>query len=319
MAGIAVAINRWGAYYLDMERDKEKALILFEAEFRENPDQKKNFYQPYFEVIYAVKTDDRDKIIGDELVEIENRTDKTEDDYVVLTKWYSELDNIEKADEYENFIKEKYPKSEFVQRQKYIEFREIDDVNDKIIFLQEYEKNYPGSEYIVSMYDLIANSYRDQKEYKKAFEFLTNYQNQVSTFRFYSVANRMLTEDADMKIALQIAKLGETRNRQEVKSPSDDQPEYYSESEWLKDREYMLGLTLFVEADALYRLNRKEECVPIIEDAVQLTRNKEGDVNELYAKVLVENGETKKVMETIGEFIKSGYATAAMKDYLLEA
>ncbi len=26
MAGVAVAINRWGAYYLDMERDKEKAL-----------------------------------------------------------------------------------------------------------------------------------------------------------------------------------------------------------------------------------------------------------------------------------------------------
>ena len=218
-----------------------------------------------------------------------------------------------------SIIKENYPKSEYVQQQKYREFRELSDVNDKINFLQEYEKDYPGSEYIVSMYDLIANSYRDQKDYQKALEFLTENQNKVSTFRFYSVANRMLTEDADMEIALQIAKLGETRNRQEVKSPSDKQPEYYSASEWLQDREYMLGMTLFVEADALNRLNRKEECVPIIGEAVLLTRNKEGDINELYAKVLVENGEYKKAIEKTGEFIKSGFATANMKDYLREA
>ncbi len=187
---------------------------------------------------------------------------------LVLTKWYSQLGNQEKAEEYDKYIKENYPKSEYVQQQKYSEFREINDVNDKINFLQEYEKDYPGSDYIVSMYDLIANAYRDQKDYQKALEFLTENQNKVSTFRFYSVANRMLTENADMEIALQIAKLGETRNRQEVKSPSDKQPEYYSASEWLQDREYMLGLTLFVEADALYRLNRKEECIPIVEEAV---------------------------------------------------
>ncbi len=319
LAGYAVAINRWGAYYLDMDRNKEKALELFEEEFKINPDQKENFYQAYFEVIYAVKTDDREKIIGDELVILEKRNDKSEEDYSVLAKWYSEIGNKEKAEEYDKYIKENYPESEYVQLQKFDEFRELNDVNEKIKFLQEYEKAFPGSEYIVSMYDLIANSYRDQKDYVKALEFLNEYQNQVSTFRFYSVVKRMLTEEADMEIALQIAKLGETRNRQEVKSPTDKQPEYYSVSEWLQDRENMLGLTLFVEADALYRLNRKEDCTPIVGEAVLLTRNKEGDVNELYAKVLVENREYSKAMEKIGEFIKMGYATSSMKDYLREA
>ena len=319
LAGYAVAINRWGAYYLDMDRNKEKALELFEEEFKINPDQKEDFYQAYFEVIYAVKTDDREKIIGDELVILEKRNDKSEEDYSVLAKWYSEIGNKEKAEEYDKYIKENYPESKYVQLQKFDEFRELNDVNEKIKFLQEYEKAFPGSEYIVSMYDLIANSYRDKKDYVKALEFLNEYQNQVSTFRFYSVVKRMLTEEADMEIALQIAKLGETRNRQEVKSPTDKQPEYYSVSEWLQDRENMLGLTLFVEADALYRLNRKEDCTPIVGEAVLLTRNKEGDVNELYAKVLVENREYSKAMEKIGEFIKMGYATSSMKDYLREA
>lgn len=319
MAGVAVAINRWGAYYLDMERDKEKALILFESEFRENPDQKKNYYQPYFEVINAVKTEDGDKIIKEELVILENRDDKTEDDYSILANWYSQIGITDKAEVYDKFIKDNYPKSEYIQRQKYTEFREINDVNEKITFLHEYEKDFPNSEYIVSMYDLIANAYRDQKDYKKALEFLTEHQNEVSTFRFYAIVDRILTENADLEIALQIAKLGETRNRQEVKSPSGKQPEYYSASEWLQDRENMLGLTLFVEADALYRLNKFEESFTIVGEAVTLTKNKEGDINELYCKVLVEKGENQKAIEKITYFIKSGFATSNMNNLLREA
>jgi thiol-disulfide isomerase/thioredoxin len=319
LAGYAAAINRWGAYYLDLERNKEKALELFEEEFTLNPDQKKNFYQPYFEVIYAVKTDDRDKILNDELAKIEQVKDKTEENYNVLAKWYSQLGLNDKAKEYEDIIKEKYPKGEFVQQQKYNEFREILDVNEKIIFLQEYEKDFPGSEYIMSMYDLITNYYRDQKDYKTALEFLTNHQNQVSTFRFYAVANRMLTENADMEIAFQISKLGETRNREEVKSPTDKKPEYYSESEWLQDRKSMLALTLFVEADALYRLNKADESLSIVDEAETLTKGQEGEINELYCKVLVQKGESKKAIEKMGEFIKSGYSTSGMKDLLREA
>jgi thiol-disulfide isomerase/thioredoxin len=319
MAGYATAINRWGAYYLDMERNKEKALQLFEEEFKANPDQKKNFYQPYFEVISALKTDDREKIIGEELAILGNRNDKTEDNYSILANWYSEIGNKEKAEEYDKFIAEHYPKGEYVQQKKFNEYRELKDVKQKLEFLQEFEKEFSDSKYIETMYDLIANYYRDQKEYVKALEFLTANKDRVSTFRFYSVANRMLKEDSDIEIALQISKIGEFRNRQEVKSPGDKQPEYYSSSEWLQDRESMLGLILFVEADALHRLNKKEDCMTIVEEAVVLTRNKEGDINELYSKVLVENGQYSKAMEKIGGFIKMGYATVKMKDYLKEA
>ncbi len=319
LAGYAAAINRWGAYYLDLERNKEKALQLFEKEFKINPDQKKNFYQPYFEVIYAVKIDDRDKILNDELSKIEQANDKSENDYTILAKWYSQLGNNGKAIEYENIIKEKYPKGEFVQQKKYSEFRELQDVDEKINFLKQYEKDFPGSEYIVSMYDIITNFYRDQKEYEKALEFLTKNQNKVSTFRFYSVANRMISENADMNIALAIARLGEVRNREEVKSPKDEKPNYYSESEWRDDRDYMLAMTLFVEAEALFRLDRLDECLPNAEEAVKLTKKKEGEINELYCKALAQKGENQKVLDKIGDFVKSGYATSNMREMMREA
>ncbi|MCW8810553.1 MAG: TlpA family protein disulfide reductase, partial [Ignavibacteriaceae bacterium] len=92
--------------------------------------------------------------------------------------------------------------------------------------------------------------------------------------------------------------------------------EYYSNSEWLQDREYMLGMNLFTQGEVLYNLKRRNESIPLLEEALRYTKSKEGDVNELYSKVLVENGDYSKAMNVIGDFIKMGSATEKMKDYL---
>jgi len=317
LAGYAAALNRWGAYYLDLDRNKDKAYSLFNEEFKINPDQKKNYYQSYFEVVYAVRLEDRDKILNDELARLEQIPDKSEENYAVLANWYSKLGNEEKGNKYDKFIKENFPASEYVQKQMYNEFRSITDVNEKINYLKNFEKKIPESEYTETMYDLIANAYRDKKDYKQALNFLTENKSRVSTFRFYSVVSRMLQENADMDIALQIVKLGEERNRQEVTNPTNKKPEYYSE--WLQDREYMLGMNLFTEGEVLYNLKRRNESIPLLDEALRYTKSKEGDLNELYSKVLVENGDYSKAMNVIGDFIKMGSATEKMKDYLREA
>ncbi|MEJ2103676.1 MAG: TlpA disulfide reductase family protein [Ignavibacteriaceae bacterium] len=319
LAGYAAALNRWGAYYLDLERDKDKAYSLFNEEFKIHPDQKKNYYQSYFEVVYSVRSDDRDKILNNELAQLERRSDKSEEDYAVLANWYSKLVNQEKSEKYDKFIKENFPTSEYIQEQMYKEFRNITDINEKIEYLKNFEKKFPESDYTQNMYDLIANAYRDKKDYKHALNFLKENKNRVSTFRFYSVVSRMLEENADMNTALQISKLGEERNREDVDNPSDKKPEYYSNSEWLEDRKYMLGMNLFVQGEVLYNLKKSNESIPLLEEALQYTQSKEGDVNELYSRVLVENGNYSKALNVIGDFIKMGSATAKMKDYLREA
>jgi thiol-disulfide isomerase/thioredoxin len=216
-------------------------------------------------------------------------------------------------------MKTRFPKSDYIQEKDLAEFKNITSVDSMIAYLKEFELQFPESEYLETMYDLAANVFRDAKDYKKAFEFISENRNSVSTFRFYSVVKRMLEENADMKLALRIAKLGAERNNSELKNPSEEKPEYFSENEWREDREYMLGMNLFVLGKVLYNLERKKEAIPILEKAVSFTKNKEGDVNELYSKILVETGSYSKAMSTIGEFIKMGYGTEKMKDYLREA
>jgi thiol-disulfide isomerase/thioredoxin len=318
-AGYAAAVNRWGAYYLDLERDKEKALKLFNEEFISNPLIKETFLHPYFETVYAVKLDEREKIITEELQKIEKENNLSEKNYELLATWYSKLEIEEKAIYYERIIHEKFPDGEYIQEKLYLEYRAEKNVNKKIELRKEFEKEFPQSKYIKTMYDLIANSYRDTKDYDKAFEFLQQNKLNVSTYRFYVVIKRMLEENSDLDIALKIAKLGEERNRMEVDNPLVEKPEYLSESEWKSERDYELGLNQYVYGKILYKTEQKKEALPILKEAVQLTKRKEGNINDIYSKTLVETGNFEKALDEIASFIRAGNSTVRMKDYLREA
>ena len=156
------------------------------------------------------------------------------------------MNNGAKAEQYEKIIEGKFPKSDYIQEKLYLEYRAETNVNKKIELLRQFENNFPNSKYIKTMYDLVANSYRDTKDYDKALEFLKENKDNVSPYRFYVIVNRMLEENSEMDIALQIAELGEKRNRMEVANPSVDKPEYFSTSEWKTDREYYLGLNHYL-------------------------------------------------------------------------
>jgi len=319
LAGLAAAHNKWGAYYIDLERDRDKANNFFEEEFKANPQVKVEFLQPYFETIFAVRVEDNETIINSELEALEKKSELNEENYKLIIDWYSKFNNLEKVEAYEKIINEKFPQSEYVQIQKYLEFRNLENVNDKITFSEKYEKEHPGSEYIGYMHDLIANAYRDAKDYKSAYEFLKNNFDRVSTYRFYAVAKRMIDEKADMKTALEIAKLGVTKNRQEVENPSEEKPEFYSGSEWEDKRKHYLGLNIFAYGNVLYNIDEKSKSLPALEEAVELTRHEDGTINELYSKALVENGVYGKAMDEISKFIETGHGTVIMKDLLKEA
>ena len=319
LAGYAAAINGWGAYYLELDRDKQKALDLFDQEFKTNPQIKTAFLGSYFESVYAVRLDDREEIITEELRALETRNNLSEENYVLLANWYSKLGNDQKTDLYKKIIEEAYPKSEYLQEKLYKKFRIETNFNIKTELLRQFENDFPQSKYIKNMYDLIANYYRDTKSYKKALEFLQQNKNEVSPYRFYIIVNRMLEEKADLSIAQKIIELGDIRNRVEVENPEIIKPEHLSESEWEAEREYYLGLNSYAFGNVLYSTESIKESLPLLKEAVDLTKGKEGDINELYSKALVESGEFGTALDEISSFIKLGNSTLRMRDYLMEA
>ena len=319
LAGLGEAYNRWGAYYLDMDIDRDKALQLITEDFTKHPEIKPRFLHSYFEVVSAVEPDKKNEIINSELNNLAGTNPESEEDLNLLTIWYGRIGNDEKSEQYKKILLEKYPKCELAKDEVIDKFKNEKDLDKKIEIAKDFDQKFSDHDYTEYLYDLLANIFRDNKEYDKELSFLQENVNKPSTYRFYSVVSRMLDENADMNTALKIAQLGVDRSRRELKNPSSPKPDYYSESEWKDDRELYLGYNLFVEGKVLSNLDRKKEALNAFREAVQMTKGEDETINEPYTKSLVENGEYDIAMKKISDFIKSGYGTAAMKSYLKEA
>jgi len=319
LAGLAEVFNRWGAYYLDMDINREKALTLISEDFTNHPEIKPRFLHSYFEIVSAVKPDKKNEIIDKELNTLSNVNPESEEELSVLTNWYGRIGNDEKSDEYKKILLEKYPKCEIVKDEMIDKLKGEKDLSKKIEMAKEFETKFADKEFIEYIYDLTANAFRDSKKYNEALKFLRENVNKPSTYRFYSIVNRMLDENADMNTALKIAKLGVDRGKRELEKPSSTKPEYFSESEWKEDRELYLGYNLFVEGKVFNNLDKKKEALNAFNDAVEMTKGTDETINELYAKSLVENSEYDVAMTKISDFIKAGQSTAVMKSYLKEA
>jgi thiol-disulfide isomerase/thioredoxin len=319
LAGYGEALSRWGAYYSDLELDREKAFKYLSEDFNINPEIKSRFLDSYFKVVTSVKPEKKDIIIKKELDAFAETNPTDEEGLTVLANWYSKVGLKDEAKKYKNISLEKYPNSKFAESVKIKEFKKEKDLNKKIKIAEEFEGQFSKNKNSEYLYDLIANEYRNKKEYEMALKFLEENINNPSSYRFYSVVNRMLDEDADMDLALKIADLGVERSRVELSSPSKEKPNYLTPIEWKEEREYYLGLNLFGKGKVLDNLYKKEEMLISLEEAAKLSREEDELINELYAKALIENGKYDIAMKKISQFIKSGYNTSQMKSYLKEA
>lgn len=316
-AGYASAIYTWGSYYLDMDRNFDSSLYYFKKDFEANPDIKNDYMDPYLGVETKLNKDNASSIIIRELSGLYSHADN-EKDYTVLADWYDKADMPNRADTYKKILEERYPKSKFVQGEKYEAFYNEPNAYKKLKMLEDFETAYPKSDYLTNFYDAMAVKYFDSGKYKTLWDFFENNTSKFSTYRFYSISTKMLEDNKYPQIALEIANLGVERSRQELNSPSDKQPKYESKEEWKEDRQSMLGMNLYASAKALYTLGKLEEAEAPLNEAKELTKGKDEEVNQLYTRILVANGKTDAAKNEIEGYIKQGKATPEMKSMLKE-
>ncbi len=316
VAGLGSALLNWGSYYLELDRDFALGLKYIQEDFQNHPEIKDDYLEQYLSLYQQVHPDEIDSVAQSELTRLEKKDSVTKDDLTVLAEWYGELNNKEKSDNYKKILSQKFPQSKYLQVERYKEIRAEQDLNKKQAMAEQFAKDFPENEYTRAAYDLVANLYRDKKLYKQLKDFLTANVNRPSVYRFYSVAQRMYSENTDLNTAIEISKMGVDRGEKELNNPPGKKPEYLTEKEWKEEREYYLGLVLYSYGNGLFLSGKKKEALQNVERAADLTQNQEGDINELYTKLLYENGNNGKVKTVIEDFIKKGKSTAGMVDIL---
>lgn len=319
LAGYAAAINTWGSYYMDLNRDAEKALDLFEEEFKSNPKIKNEFLDSYLSVKTKVYKESADSIILAELSLIEKDLTKSELELSALAEWYERVNNQDKAEYYKHMILEKYPSARFIQMQRFREVADEPDINRKNELADMFIRDFPGSDLTQNVHDVIANYYRDNKMFVELRNFLKENIQKVHPYRFYSAVTRMIQDNTNPDIALEIARLGVSRNRNEINTPQQQKPNYYTNAEWLETRKYLLGLNLFSYANLLSRTGNKAEALTYAEEAVTLTNEKEIEIAELYAELLIANKKHDKALVFIEKQITEKGGSEKLKKLLKSA
>ncbi len=318
VAGLAEAYADWGRY-AGLERDREKALQLYDQAFNLKPDLKFKHLKNYFIVLDRLKKADAYPEIKPVLDQLSEKESLTENDLILLSTWYGTVGETEKAEKFEKILTDKFPAGEFAQSRMYREIYEEQDINKKVEMINEFGRKFPDSEYLESVYDLAANYYRDNGEFEKAYEFIKENKDKVSPYRFYSVANAIFEKGGDTKTALEIAQMGKDRALKEVDNPTGEKPKMMTEAEWKENTRWYAGMNLFAYGRALLETGDKSEAVGYLKKAVEYTDKNTQEINEHYIRALAETDNFDELKKEAENFILEGKGSTLVKDYLKTA
>ncbi len=317
-AALANAYAFWVAY-LDLSRDNEKSILLFDKDFAANPSIKNDFLSGYFYALNNIDPVKAKDIIKPELDKIAVMPNLSEDQYALMATWYERIKDTENAAKYKKIYNEKYPTNETVLTEKFAALRKTNDLEEKTKLITEIQKDFAKSKnfpYFLSDYAraLLAN-----KKYQETFDYLEkNYRPEITNL-YNSLANTLIKKDTLLNLAQKSLDLGIKKAKANSKYISPTKPPYMTNEEWYQNNDYTTALLLSTQGELYEKLGKNEEALKAFNEAVTLNKEEDPEVNEAYVKLLVELNKFDKAKESLEKYIKDGHSTPAMKDLLSQA
>lgn len=319
LAGLAEAYASWGSYFVGLESDQEMALAYFVEEFELHPELKREYIIPYLTVIATVRKAAGIEVILSELDDLAGKGDLSEEELAVMVGWYSRLNQAEKAQEYSALIREKFPQGRFVQEERFREFYEMTDMDQKIALMKKFRKDFPESDMISAMHIYVCLAYRDSGQYAKINEYLEKITEEVNWSLYNNIAWDMAEKGVDLELAAELAAKGVELVRKQKEDPKGERPIYITEREWKEQMDTGLGMMLDTYGFILLKLDRAEEALSLLEEACLLSQGQNNEINERYSEALVQSGSFEKAVSEIGKLIQEGQDTPKIKDLFRQA
>lgn len=318
IGGKAISSYTWGCWFSDIERNWKQVLNLFDKEFAANPGIKNEFISNYIRILKEVYKDSSEIKIIAELNELEKVKDPDENVLNVLATEYAKIDES-KSTKYENILKEKYPSSEFLQTKLYNRFRTEENETVKKELFSELNSRFPDGDLTKNAFEYMCNYYRDKGEFEKAYDFMKENIENISLYRFYSVALKAITSVNKYEIAEKIAGLGVEKGEEELTFKDYTLENYQTPEDRIQDIKEGTSICCYSLGYALTEQNKNNEAETVLARGLELSEKKDVEQNELYAEVLLKNKKYDLLITVLKDFYKVGKNTAKMKDMFIEA
>ncbi len=120
-AGLASVYSKYSGV-LEMLAARDSVTKLFEMDFAQNPELKREYLSEY---INSIPRKQRTDLAQSELEKLETEENLTQRDLETLSNGFKGLGDHEKSEKYYEIIKEKYPTSRLVDSKFYVRYRNM--------------------------------------------------------------------------------------------------------------------------------------------------------------------------------------------------
>ncbi len=319
LAGLAEAYASWGNYFAGLEGNQEIALSYFIEEFGLHPELKREYIIPYLTAIASVRRAEGIDTIMRELEDLGSQSDLSEEELTMMVGWYSQLNQADKAQDYSALIREKFPKGNFIQNERFREFYETTDVSQKVALMKKFRRDFPESDMIPAMHIYVCLAYRDKGQYDQIKEYLEKVAEEVNWSLYNNIAWTMAQEGADLELAAELAAKGAELVKKQREDPKGERPSYITEREWKEQMDAGLAMVLDTYGFILLQLDRAEEALSPLGEAFLLSKGQNHEINERYSEALVRSRSFEKAVSEIGKIIEEGYSTPKIKELFTQA
>ena len=321
-AGYAAAGMRWGKNYLELKMEGEEALQLFNEDFKNNPELKTEFISPYLGSIIKTFPDKTDSILTSELAILEAKKNLSENELQYLTGRFETppFDDPIKSEKYFKMLEKGFPKNDIILNKEYGKVYDEQDLAKKTTMANEFVRKFPDYEYNSYLFFSVGAKVIGSKNLDSIYLFGKEYLFKVHPAFYDRTVNKLLDEEGtDFNKLLMIADLGVQASRNQIKNHFIPKQKSETTKEYNKTNDYLLSSSLYSNARVLYKLEKYDNALPIIEEAIAKVKNVDQDAITLYINTLYKLKNYSKLTEKAEMFIKEGKSSPEIVDDLKNA
>jgi peroxiredoxin len=318
-AGLAEAIAGWGNILAGLGINKIQALPLFEEDFAAHPEIKSDYLAAYFTLVARIRQEKGQQQILKELAELAAKPSLTAEELALLVNSYNQLQMPALAERFIRPLKEKEPKGEYFQVERFQSFINQPDLKKKLALAEAFQKDFPDSKVLSQLHYYVIVAFLKGKQYREAMQFLDGHGSDSAWALDNALAWGLLRQGADLTLAEASAQKAVAHARQNKDSNSIPKPAYLTDKEWAVQKASALGQALDTLGFIQLRLLQTGPALASLKEAEGLLLGKNLMVSEHYAEALSKGAPPETTLAELERMISNRHGTARMKELLKAA
>jgi peroxiredoxin len=318
-AGLAEAIAGWGNILAGLGANKIQALPLFEEDFAAHPEIKSDYLAAYFTLVARIRREKGQQQILKELAELAAKPSLTAEELALLVNSYTQLQMPALAERFIRPLKEKEPKGEYVQVERFQSFINEPDLKKKLALAEAFQKDFPDSKVLGQLHYYVIIAFLKERKYREAMQFLDGHGSDSAWALDNALAWGLLRQGADLTLAEATAQKAVAHGRQNKDSNSIPKPAYLTDKEWAVQKASALGQALDTLGFIQLRLLQTGPALASLKEAEGLLLGKNLMVNEHYAEALSKGAPPETTLAELERMISNRHGTARLKELLKAA